>query len=243
MAEQLTYQNPEHTPLKLREFGRNVQQMVDHLKAEADPQRRQQMAEDTIRVMKTIAPQSGRDPKEAEKKLWDQLFRLADYDLDIEAPVEVATAPPESHPPEPMPYYPFRSRYMQYGKNVELMIHQALQMEDGEERQAYIRLIASYMKQCLKNRDRSSQPSDHVVVEQLAKLSDGRIQLDPADIEDVTVLPPASQGGSSGAKKKKSRGKKRSRNNKPGGGGFSNAGGNRRGKGGSGGPHGNKGKK
>jgi hypothetical protein len=219
----LSYHNPEDERLRLREYGRNLQKMVDYVRTVEDQERRRLLEEEIIRIMATVTPET-QEKQEQRKKLWEHLVRMSEFELADDAPFEIER-PALDTPPEPMQYYPHNAKYKQYGSNVELMIQQARNMEEGEKKDAYIKLIAMIMKHFLQNRN-ANIPSDEVVCEQLAKLSEGEIQLKPEETEQLPdLLSPGkarsdsrnSASGGGGKRKKK----------KSGGGGKGGGGGNR----------------
>jgi hypothetical protein len=230
---ELEYHNPDNERLRLREYGRTVQKMVDFACTVADQDRRRLLEEEIIRIMATVTPEAT-DKQEQRKKLWEHLVRISDFQLAADAPFEIER-PALDTPPEPMPYYPHRAKYKQYGSNIELMIEQAKQMEAGEKKQAYIQLIAMMMKHFLQNRN-ANLASDEVVSEQLYNLSGGAIQIPPEEMEQMPPLAsgspkgrPDQRGGGSKRKKKPNKGQQPPQGHPKGGGGGNK--GNRRNKG------------
>lgn len=199
-------------PVRLRLYGRMIQKMVDHLRTIEDDELRKQLANETVRVMATVAPQA-KDQTDYKKKLWDHLFYLADYDLDIETPHPITPRNLEGMQPRMVEYHPHDTRYKQYGQNIVRMIRKATEMEEGEKKNAYIQLIANMMKQFLQQRN-PNQPADQVVCQHLSELSGGSINLNPNEVEIELMAPtaPPSQqqqkSGKSRRKKRKSRGRR-----------------------------------
>ncbi len=169
------------TPLKLREFGRNVQSMIEYAKTIEDKEKRTKIAHQIIRIMIDLNP-SLKENADYEQKLWDALHVMADFELDVEAPFEVPD--PEivnKHKSEHMGYYRQRPRYRQYGKSVELMIQKAMTFEEGPKRTAYINMIASTMKQFLRNANKENTP-DEVIAEHIRELSSNEINVKAEDL-------------------------------------------------------------
>ena len=195
--------------LKLREYGRNVQQMVEYARTIEDREKRSQVAHEIVRIMNSLNP-APKDSEDYRRKLWDHLFLIAEYDLDIEAPYPI----PQKgevlpRPSEPMGYYRGRPRFRQYGKNVELMIEKCLKMEDEEKQKAYINLIGNTMLQFMRNIDRGSTP-ESVIAQHINELSDHRLKVNPDDLRLIKInqAPIVHQsafhnGGSSRKSKKK----------------------------------------
>lgn len=180
------------SPLRLREFGRNVQSMVEYAQTIEDRDRRTQVAEQIIQIMINLQPELTENP-DCEQKLWDVLHIISDFKLDVDAPYDPPT--PESvisHASERLEYYRERPRYKQYGKNVELMIEKAKNFEEGPEREAYVNQIASTMKQFLRNANRDNVP-DEVIAEHLRELSGNAIKVKADDLNFHKIT---TQGGS-----------------------------------------------
>ncbi len=169
----------DEAPIRLREYGRNIQQMVDRLADEPDREKRSALAAQVVRVMATVTP-VGNEPG-AEAKLWEHLYRLSGYSLDIDAPFPLVK-PEDREKPDRIPYYMHHSRFKQYGHNLQMMIRHAANMEDGEPNELYIMHLAKIMKQFQANYDPHKQASDNVVCEHLRILSDDKIKLNPEEV-------------------------------------------------------------
>ncbi|MFW5659670.1 MAG: DUF4290 domain-containing protein [Bacteroidota bacterium] len=167
-------------PIRNKEYGRNLQMMVEKLKEEPDPDTRARLAGQLIRVMNTVVPNET-ERQEYEKKLWQGLFEIAHYELGIEPPFPIT--PKQERENKLMGYYPYSASNRQFGVNIELMIEHALSMdEESEEYDNYVHQIARLMKLYLKEYT-NTVPNDKIVFRHLANLSDGHIQLDPDEME------------------------------------------------------------
>lgn len=173
------------TPIVLRAYGRCIQQMVDHLKATPDRELRTRMALETVRSMALINP-AGKEMEAYQKKLWDHLYRIAGYDLDVDSPFPPPHAPALEDKPVRPSYQILRSKRRHYGRNVDLMIERAKTLEDETQRNAYVRQIASYMK--LMTRLATTDPnapdvSDAVVLRHLEEMSGGMLRLNHEEVQ------------------------------------------------------------
>lgn len=168
------------TPLRLREYGRHVQRMVELLPTMPDAAQREQMAHEIVRVMATVA-QSNKEVVDFRKKLWDHLQQVADYQLPVEPPFGRLERPIETRKPR-MAYAMGRARLRQYGRHIELMMERAQAMEVGPARDAYLRWIATYMKLALHARGTHADSAllDQQAWDQLFQLSKGELR-QPAD--------------------------------------------------------------
>lgn len=205
------------TPLTLKEYGRNVQQMINYCRTIEDKDRRSVVAKEIVRIMNALNP-APKDTEDYRRKMWDHLFFMADFDLDIDSPYPI----PErdevlARPTKRLEYYRPRPRYRQYGKNVELMIEKAIEMEDLEKKAAYINLIANAMKQFLRNLNRYSTPEE-VIAKQIEELSDGRLEVNPDELDIIDVPEPKPshnhRNHGKGKKKKNNNNKNRRGSNK-----------------------------
>ncbi len=108
---------------------------------------------------------------------------MSDFNLDVDSPYPLPSPDVLSELPQKVEYPQSRIKIGHYGKNVELLIQKACEMEEGEEREALVKTIACMMKQFYLTFN-STSIEDDMIIDHLAKLSDGQIQL-----TDVSFLP------------------------------------------------------
>ena len=120
MIDGLKY-NTSLTKLAFKEYGRNVQQLVDHCITIEDDAYRNAFAKAIIDLMGQMSPHL-RNVEDFRHKLWDHLFEIANYNLDIESPYPIPHSKDLSKPPK-LHYPQSRMRFRHYGKNVERLIH------------------------------------------------------------------------------------------------------------------------
>ncbi|MCM1028268.1 MAG: DUF4290 domain-containing protein [Pseudoflavonifractor sp.] len=194
--------NTRRAPLKLPEYGRNIQQMVDHCLTVANRDERTRCAYTIVEVMKTLLPQTG-DPDEYMRKLWDHLAIMSDFKLDIDYPFEVIAPDNLFTRPDNIKTRPNYIRYRHYGKGVEKLIEAANAMEEGEEREALVMMIANQMKKMLLaiNPDGID---DRRVFDDLAEMSHGNIVLDPETtlLHEFTIVEAPAPGKKKRKRKK-----------------------------------------
>jgi hypothetical protein len=175
-------------PLKLKEFGRNVQGMVDHAMTIEDREKRTLVAQEIVRILITLNPQL-KDVPEFKQKLWDAVFILSEYKLDVDSPYPMPPRPDEVEAPKRLDYVKGKPRYKQYGRNVQIMIEKAGQMPEGPQKMEYLSLIANTMQQFLFNVDRKDT-SEEVIVEHIRDISDGRIKVKADELTFLKPTPP-----------------------------------------------------
>lgn len=192
----LTY-NTHLKKLKLPEYGRNIQNMVDYCLTIEDRDERTRCAHTIINTMSVLFPAS-KSEEDDNRKFWDHLAIMSDFKLDIDWPVDVIR--PDEIEPEPdrLPYDINGVRRRQYGSNVEHMIAAAADMEDSDDRLALVALIASQMKKNLLAVNKDDDP-DERIYRDIYEMSDGRIRVDAETVPlaEFDVIQPA------GKKKKK----------------------------------------
>ena len=169
------YYNTEVEKLAMPEYGRNVLKMVEQLRDIPDRDKRTEQARAVVKVMESLNPQVHQQ-ENFMQKLWDHLFMIAGYDLDVDSPYpkplpELAQTKPD---PIPLNTQPIKARH--YGRNIESIIGLIAQQPDGEVKTAMIRSLAIYMRQqyLIWNKD---SVSDETIFQDIEKLSDGRVKV------------------------------------------------------------------
>ena len=168
--------NTQRAKLILPEYGREIQQMVDHCLTLTDREERQRCAETIIAVMDRMFPEN-RGVEDHEQKLWDQLAIMSNFKLDIDYPYDVSQAKTITKKPDPMPYPMTKIPVRHYGKMMFEVFDKLKSMEPGEERDELIRLTANQMKRDLYQWGHGSS-DDEKVASDLARYTDGKVQLD-----------------------------------------------------------------
>lgn len=174
MEFELEY-NCERPHLIIPEYGRHIQKLVDHCKALEDVEERNTMAKAIVDVMGNLQPHL-RDVPDFKHKLWDQLFIMSDFKLEVDSPYEKPEREVLQAKPEALSYPKAASKYRFYGNNIQIMIDVALTWEEGEAREALYFAIANHMKKCYLNWNKDTV-DDAVIFKHLKELSGGKINL------------------------------------------------------------------
>ena len=169
--------NTTREKLIMPEYGRGIQQMVEHCKTIADKGERMRCARTIIGAMANMAEQTA-DREDFQKKLWNHLAAIAEYELDIDYPVEIERMDDEDARPAQLPYPQHRIRQRNYGAIVEQFTEHLATMEEGQQRDDLTIMVANHMKRDLSNWSTDSM-SDEKVADDMARYTDGKIQLDP----------------------------------------------------------------
>ena len=200
--EMLEYNSQQKT-LILPEYGRNVQQMVDHCVTIEDREERTRCANAIIQIMGNLFPHL-RDVDDFKHKLWDHLAIMSDFKLDIDFPYEVIKKENLFSKPEKINYKLEPIKYRHYGKTIELMIQRASEYPEGKDKDALILLIAHHMKKLIFaiNKDGIE---DEKIFKDLYHYSHGRINLNTAEckLRDFKEAPAPQQPQKKSKKKSK----------------------------------------
>lgn len=167
--------NTQQKRMPLPEYGRSVQNMVNHALSIEDRAERQRCANSIINIMGNMFPHL-RDVPDFKHKLWDHLAIMGGFQLDIHYPYEVIQKDNLVTKPDNIPYSAVRMRYRHYGHTLEVLINKACEFPEGNEKRNLVALICNHMKKdyITWNKDTID---DHKIAEDLNELSKGRLQL------------------------------------------------------------------
>lgn len=142
--------NTDRNYLGMKEYGRHVQKMVEYLLTIEDKDKRQQQAQAVIELMGFLNPHL-KNVEDFRHKLWDHLFFISDFKLEVNSPYPIPTKETYKVKPDPLPYPKRHPRYAHLGKNLEVVIDKALKEEDPEKKAGFANAIAYYMKLSYSN--------------------------------------------------------------------------------------------
>lgn len=167
--------NTDREKLTLPEYGRNVKHMVEHLKTIEDRAKRSEQAAAIVKVMEILNP-SVRQQENFDHKLWDHLYMIAGFDLDIDSPYPMPAKEELASRPARIPINKKPVRATHYGRNIESIIDLIAEQEDGEVKTDLIRSLAIYMRQqyLIWNKD---SVADETIFSDIEKLSEGRVKV------------------------------------------------------------------
>lgn len=175
--------NTERPHLNIPEYGRHIQKMVDYAVAIEDKEERNKTAKGIIAVMGNLNPHL-RDVPDFQHMLWDQLFIISDFKLDVDSPFPIPSKEELMERPEPLKYPQNFPKYRFYGNNIKRMIDVANSWEDSDKKDGLVLTIANHMKKCFLNWNKDTVEDD-VIFKHLFELSGGKINLMNAD-EDLS---------------------------------------------------------
>ncbi|MEO9964639.1 MAG: DUF4290 domain-containing protein [Reichenbachiella sp.] len=176
----------EHVTLK--EYGRNVQDLVAHLAAIEDKEERSKKAATLVELMKQINPAMQNTP-EVEQKLWDDLHIISNFTVDIDGPFPTPSREILEKKPEKMAYLTNEITFRHFGRNIELLVDKAITLTDPEEQEAAIIHIGKLMKTFIYSYNRDNIEDD-VVYKNIRRLSKDKLDIDMEKVKAGNLFEP-----------------------------------------------------
>jgi len=167
--------NTSRSKMNISEYGRNIQKMIEHIMSVEDREKRNQLAKATINVMGQLNPHL-RDVNDFKHKLWDHLFIMSDFKLDVDSPYPVPSRETLTRKPEPLAYATNNVTFKHYGRHIERIIEKACELEDGHMKDTLVKLIANHLKKSYLTWNRDAV-TDEEIAEHLHILSNGKLSL------------------------------------------------------------------
>ena len=172
-VENLEY-NTSRNHLIMKEYGRHIQKMIEYLMTIEDKAVRQKNANTVIELMGFLNPHL-KNIEDFRHKLWDHLFLISDFKLDVESPYPIPTKEILQAKPERLPYPKKYPKYNHLGKNIEVVIDKALKEENPDKKQGLANAIAYYMKLTYSNWHKELVHDDNIQTE-LQNLTGGQLE-------------------------------------------------------------------
>lgn len=168
--------NTQLPKLVIPEYGRNIQVMIDYCVTIEDREERNKCARAIIQIMGQLNPHL-RDIADFTHKLWDHLFLISKFKLDVDSPYPKPNAEAFSTKPDSVPYPSSKMKYKHYGKTIERIINAAKTYEEGEEKKELSRLIAINLKKSYVNWNKDSV-TDDIIFKQFKEMTNGELTID-----------------------------------------------------------------
>jgi hypothetical protein len=168
--------NTQLPKLEIPEYGRNIQVMIDHCITIEDREERNKCARAIIQIMGQLNPHL-RDIADFTHKLWDHLFLISKFKLDVDSPYPRPNAETFTTKPKNVPYPATKIRYKHYGKTIERIIDAAKTYEEGPEKKELSRLIANHLKKSYVNWNKDSV-TDDVIFKQFKEMTNNELHID-----------------------------------------------------------------
>ena len=169
--------------LYLPEYGRHIHEMIDSLSEIEDRRERNRQARAVIAVMGNLNPLL-RDTADFTHKLWDHLFIMSDFQLDVDSPYPRPSRQELTVMPRRMPYTQSRIAYKHYGKYVERMIGGLAAEQDPQVVARTVDNLARYMR--TKSFEYNQEhPNNEVIIKDIKTMSEGGIELDEVALNNL----------------------------------------------------------
>jgi len=181
MEEIIKDYNTQRTPLRISEYGRNVQKMIEYALNIEDRNIRTQYAYVIFDVMQQINPDNNPND-DYYKKLWNHMNIISDFKLDIDFPFEVSSREIVEKDPEKVPYSINNINFKFYGKNIENMLNNLAKEENVENVEGIILSIADHMKHKYISWNKEIV-SDELIAKHMNIISEGKLTFDPSKNE------------------------------------------------------------
>ena len=186
-------------------YGRNIQKMVAHAKTLKDKEERNKIANAIISVMGQLNPHL-RDIADFKHKLWDHLFIISNFELDVDSPYPIPDKETIFEKPEKMDYPTKKIKFKHYGKSVEDLINVAITFEEGDEKKALIETIVNLMKKSYLTFNRDSVDDDLIIAD-LKTLSNNQLNINDSfslvSTNEVLAMSKKKRSNSSNSKHQK----------------------------------------
>lgn len=193
--------NTQREQLKLPDYGRNIQKMVNYCATIRDREKRTRVAHAIVEIMGNMNPHL-RDVPDFKHKLWDHLAIMSQFSLDIDWPYKLVNKQVLYAKPDRIPYSTMNIRFKHYGKYIQNFIDEIIEIEDNDKKKALIEITANYMK-LLYVTWKKEQVPDSIIFNEIETLSRGKIKVpEGLVLNDVKESILQQQSNKSKSKKK-----------------------------------------
>ncbi|MFT5642457.1 MAG: hypothetical protein ACI9A7_002568 [Cyclobacteriaceae bacterium] len=179
--------NTEREHITLKEYGRNVQNLVQHIKNTDDKEKRDKYASVLVELMKSINPEFSKDANEYTQKVWDDLFIISKFDLDVKSPFAIPESTILDRKPDRVKYKLNRIRYKHYGKNVEQLIKDAIALEDPAEKEGAVVAIGKLMKTFFQTWN-NEVIEDTQILKNIRQLSENQLDIEIEKVNEFSLF-------------------------------------------------------
>ncbi len=169
--------------LTLREYGRNVQNLVKFIRTVDDKEKRNKYASLLVELMKAVNPEFSKDAAEYTQKVWDDLFIISKFNLDVESPFPIPESTILDRKPDRVGYQSNNIKFRHYGRNLEILIENAMKLEDPKEREGAVIAIGKLMKSFYLTWNKDNI-EDETVLKNIKMLSKNELDIDIAKVKE-----------------------------------------------------------
>lgn len=168
----------------MKEYGKNIQQLVNHVAGIEDREKRTQSAFTVIEIIKQLNPSL---KQENDQKLWDDLFIMSDFKLDVDAPFPMPEKELLGKKPLPIGYPKGEVKFKHYGRNIEKLIEKAVEIENDEEQENAIIYIGQLMRSFHSTWNRDNF-DDGIIIDDIKTLSKGKLHIDLEKVRENALF-------------------------------------------------------
>ena len=178
--------NTQRPHIILKEYGRNVQKLVEYIRSVPDKDKRTELATTLIDLIRQLTP-SLKDQPENPQRLWDDLYIIADFVLDINNPYPVPEPEVLFKKPMKVDYPQSKVRFKHYGKNIEKLVKEALKKEDPQEKEEAVIYLGKLMKTFYSSWNKETI-DDSVILNDIKIMSGGKLTLNIEKVREDNLF-------------------------------------------------------
>jgi hypothetical protein len=179
--------NTQRNHLKLREYGRNVQNLVAVIKNEQDKEKRSKHAATLVELMKMINPNLNKDTEDYDQKIWDDIFIISEFDLEVDSPYTQPEPSLLDKKPKRVPYASNQIKYKHYGRSIELLIEKAIQLEDPQEKEGAVIVIGKLMKSFFHTWNKDLIEDEQVLMN-IRRMSNNQLDINIDNVKEFKLF-------------------------------------------------------
>ncbi|MDQ3536083.1 MAG: DUF4290 domain-containing protein [Bacteroidota bacterium] len=185
--------NTSKSDLILKEYGRNIQKLAEYVVKIEDRDQRTRYAHTLIELMRQINPVTKETPAEYSQKLWDDLYLMGNFNLEVDSPFPMPEKELLGKKPKRMDYNNNQVSFKHYGRNVELLIQKAIELEDPDEKANAVKFIGRLMKSfyAVWNKE---VIDEEVIVEHIRLLSKNQLDINVEEVKANSLFESNTKG-------------------------------------------------
>ena len=179
--------NTQREHLILKEYGRNVQNLVKFIRKTDDKEKRNKYAALLVDLMKLVNPELNKDSNEYNQKIWDDLFIISGFDLDVESPFPIPESTILDKKPDRVAYQSNEIKYRHYGRSVEILIENASKLEDPKEKEGAVIAIGRLMKTFYMTWNKDTI-EDEQILKTIRQLSNNQLDMNIETVKEFGLF-------------------------------------------------------
>jgi len=168
--------NTQREPMRIREYGRNIQNLINASTETEDKDKRNRTAEAIVNLMEMLKPQM-KSIDEYRHKLWDHLYIISNFKIELDSPYPKPSKEDTKLNQKDITYPKQKIQYRHFGINVERLVIKACEVKDPEKQKAFVNCIGSYMKLVARNRI-SDNSNTESIKDDILHLAEGKLTID-----------------------------------------------------------------